>query len=329
VNPLRIALVGAGRWGRRYVPVLLADSGFELVGVVDTSLLVRQQLLGLAPRPTRIVEELAPLVELGLDAVVVATPSVDHARTAELALGWGLHVLIEKPFATTPTDADRIVRAARAARRTLLVGHLPLHHPQIVELLGRAHDSGESSLRSEHVRTSRGAESTSESALWALAPHDVAIALRLHRCTPRRVRVTSAAIDEQMLEAVAEFDGGGEARFSWSRRSAHPTRRVRVEGRTFVALADETADSRSSPQPRVDPLTSQCTHFLRACRGSEAVTEGAEQGRATVLVLAALERSRGLGGQWVELECEPGPHARRMPPAMNADGAGRIDVAGR
>ncbi|PYN22451.1 MAG: hypothetical protein DMD99_16755 [Candidatus Rokuibacteriota bacterium] len=54
-------------------------------------------------------------------AAVVCTPHDRHCADTLLALGAGLHVLVEKPIAPTVEEADRMIAAARAAGRVLMV----------------------------------------------------------------------------------------------------------------------------------------------------------------------------------------------------------------
>src|SRR5690606_772649 len=58
---------------------------------------------------------------LGLDGVVIATPSALHAEQAEAALERGLAVFCQKPLGRTAAEARRVVAAARAADRLLAV----------------------------------------------------------------------------------------------------------------------------------------------------------------------------------------------------------------
>ncbi len=57
-----------------------------------------------------------------LDVVSICTPNRFHAEHAVAALDAGCHVLCEKPIATTLKDADRMIAAARANRRKLMIG---------------------------------------------------------------------------------------------------------------------------------------------------------------------------------------------------------------
>jgi predicted dehydrogenase len=57
-----------------------------------------------------------------LDIVSICTPNVFHAENAIDALKSGCHVLCEKPIATNLRDADRMIAAAKKARKKLMVG---------------------------------------------------------------------------------------------------------------------------------------------------------------------------------------------------------------
>ncbi|SMH45678.1 Predicted dehydrogenase [Rathayibacter oskolensis] len=50
-----------------------------------------------------------------VDVVYIASPHSEHARQALLAIAAGKHILVEKPFAPTPGEAEMIVHAARDA----------------------------------------------------------------------------------------------------------------------------------------------------------------------------------------------------------------------
>lgn len=59
-----------------------------------------------------------------IDAVIICTPNALHARESLTALEAGKHVLVEKPMATSVTDAEAMKAAALKHRRQLMVGHM-------------------------------------------------------------------------------------------------------------------------------------------------------------------------------------------------------------
>ena len=67
-----------------------------------------------------------------VDAVVIATPNALHHPQAIAALAAGKHVLVDKPMATTAADGAAMIDAARAAGRTLLVGHMWRYRDEVI-----------------------------------------------------------------------------------------------------------------------------------------------------------------------------------------------------
>lgn len=76
-----------------------------------------------------------------VDVVVIALPTAAHAPVAVAALEAGKHVLCEKPMAYHPSECDRMLRAARANHRMLMVAQCIRFWPQY-ETIKRCVDEG-------------------------------------------------------------------------------------------------------------------------------------------------------------------------------------------
>jgi len=72
----------------------------------------------------------------------IATYSDSHADYAVMAMEAGCHVFVEKPLATTVVDARRVVDAAKANGRKLVVGYILRHHPSWMRLIAEARKLG-------------------------------------------------------------------------------------------------------------------------------------------------------------------------------------------
>lgn len=138
-STLRCGVIGVGRMGRHHARVYAQMSDAELVGVVDRDL----------SRATDIVEEwggtawdsIEDLIEAGVDAVTIATPTTHHREAAEQLLEAGVACLIEKPLAPNAEDAAAISEAASRAGVALQVGHVVRYDPvmQAIKSLGDIH----------------------------------------------------------------------------------------------------------------------------------------------------------------------------------------------
>src|SRR5438045_8246578 len=71
----------------------------------------------------------------------MSTPPYAHCAIAHAALSSGLHVRCEKPLATTPTEAFRLLSRARSAKRVLFPCHNYKHAP-VVRAIREIIDSG-------------------------------------------------------------------------------------------------------------------------------------------------------------------------------------------
>lgn len=76
------------------------------------------------------------------DVACIATYSDSHADYAVKAFEAGCHVFVEKPLATTVADAKRVVAAAKANGRKLVIGYILRHHPSWVRLIAEARKLG-------------------------------------------------------------------------------------------------------------------------------------------------------------------------------------------
>ena len=128
-EPLRLALVGAGGIAGAYRQALERVPALRLAAVVDPDPAARARL----PRELPSFEDLDGLLGagLGLDAALVLAPPVHHEPLTVALLQRGLHVLCEKPLAPTVAAAERMLAAARAAGRRLMLGSKFRYTPDV------------------------------------------------------------------------------------------------------------------------------------------------------------------------------------------------------
>ena len=121
---LRLALIGFGRAAERFhLPALMGSDRFDLAGVCDP-LAQRRDLARKAIADVPIFGDPAELIaDTDPDALLIATPPREHARLASWALMNGRHVLVEKPFAISLSDARSIASAASANSRCAAAGY--------------------------------------------------------------------------------------------------------------------------------------------------------------------------------------------------------------
>ncbi|MGH7582846.1 MAG: Gfo/Idh/MocA family protein [Gemmatimonadales bacterium] len=335
MSRLKVGVIGAGAWGKNHVRTLAGMSDVELAAVCDANPKTRERIA--AQYPGVFVTEKPGEMWAKVEAVVIAAPAPVHASMTLMAIEAGIPALVEKPFALTVADAERMAESAAKKGVPVLVGHLLVHHP-IVELLKRKLSDG--SLGTPYYlysqRVNLGQVRPDENALWSLGPHDVSIALHLLDAPPTTVAATGHAYLQPGIEDVVfmvmTFASGviGHAQLSWL--DPHKERRLTLVGSKQMAVFDDMAPREklriydkgvdrkeafvtaaeslmlregdiSIPKvPGGEPLPIELAHFVRVARGAAPERTTAIDGVRVVRVLEAASRSLAAGGVPMDVE---------------------------
>src|SRR5918994_2138329 len=108
---VKVMVIGAGRMGTLHAGKLAQIAGIERAAALS------QRYGGRAVADWQ-------LGALDVDAAVIAAPPELHAVMLQGCLERGLHVLVEKPVATSVDDAQAMIALAAHAQRVLQVGHV-------------------------------------------------------------------------------------------------------------------------------------------------------------------------------------------------------------
>ena len=178
---MKIAVIGAGRWGRNLV------RNFNELGVLGMVVDRSQEALTSVACAAGISNDITlstgdgfdMLTHIwGLDAVAIATPAETHYELAKMALLRDLDVFVEKPMCLDRDQADELVQLAQEHERILMVGHLLRYHPAFEVLLQKIWDGELGKINYVYsTRLNLGRVRTIENALWSFAPHDVSAIL--------------------------------------------------------------------------------------------------------------------------------------------------------
>jgi len=133
-SKLRAAAIGVGSLGQHHArnyADLARQGRVEFVGVCDISAETAARVS--SDNSCASFSDWHDLLDKA-DIVSIATPTETHADIACAFLGKGIHVLVEKPIATTLGDADRMISTAKASGAKLMVGQLERFNPAMVAL---------------------------------------------------------------------------------------------------------------------------------------------------------------------------------------------------
>jgi predicted dehydrogenase len=298
VRPVGIGLVGLGRWGRNYVRTLLALPGCRLVAAADADPATRDRLADETDIPVR--ESATELLsDPVIEAVVIATPDRTHYTLSAAALAAGRDVLVEKPMALEPDEAEALAEQAESKGRVLAVGHTAVYHPGfavlVEELRSRPLDV---QRRASAIRTSSGYADGRSNPILDLCPHDIALAVLLFG-TPSAARARSSG---KGVEYEVKFEGDELLNGQVEWREPPHARRFEVAGAKNV-LSDG-AGSPDSHDIRETPLGRQCLDFIECCRIRRQPLSSGRVGLAVMRCISALASSCADSGEWVPLAPE-------------------------
>ncbi len=225
MSAVRVAVIGAGAFGRNHVRVVAENPRAQLTHVVDVNQdRARKEAEPYGAAAVTSIDEIIGQV----DAAIVAAPTSAHADIGCRLLEAGIDVLVEKPIAATLADADRLIDAAARNGRILQVGHLERFNPAVVELEKIATLPLFFEIHRMSVFTLR---SLDVDVVLDLMIHDLDIVLALARGELSEVRAAGISILSPKVDIAnvrLEFSDGCVANLTASRVSTEKIRKVRV-----------------------------------------------------------------------------------------------------
>lgn len=119
---VKVALIGAGSAAQVvHLPILKRLPELEVAAIIDPQERKARTIAERFDIPNVHAEITALADHPEIDAVIVCTPNDDHEAPVMAALELGKHVLCERPLSTTSESVTRMIEAARAAKRQLMV----------------------------------------------------------------------------------------------------------------------------------------------------------------------------------------------------------------
>ena len=258
--PLRIAVVGAGAFGRNHLRVYRelerAGHPVQLAAIIDSdpTAAARAATDFEAPSYPTVT---AALEAQRFDATSICVPTKHHAAAAEPLLAAGVDLLIEKPFAATLPEADRILALAAKHSRIVQPGHLERFNPAVTA--AREHLNRPMFFEAHRlsVFTPR---SLDVDVVLDLMIHDLDIVLSLVDSPVYEVRAVGLPVLSRKVDIAnvrLEFANGCIANFTASRVSTERVRKLRFfQPRQYLSLDFARQDLLIIDAPdleRIDP----------------------------------------------------------------------------
>jgi predicted dehydrogenase len=302
LTKIRVAVIGAGVFGRHHLRVLSQSLNATLVGVVDSDLERAAQAAADHNCLT-----FATLGELKgqVDAAVVAVPTSLHGAVGCELLESGIDVLVEKPIAADLASARRLVDTAARHKRILQIGHLERFNPAVaalkkiksIPLFFEIHRLSLFSPRSLDVDV-----------VLDLMIHDLDIVLDLAGAMPEEIRAAGISILSEKVDIAnvrLAFPGGCVANLTASRVSTERVRKLRLfqphqyisldyqkqEAVAFTVSGNQQIGFQPLLAVKEEPLRLEVESFLEAvAKRTRPLVPGEEGLRALEVALAILDK---------------------------------------
>jgi predicted dehydrogenase len=238
---LRVAVAGAGAFGRNHLRVLreleTEGAGAALVAAVDPDPARADEAAKQYGIPVFASVDALLKADLKLDAACVAVPTVKHHEVARELLDAGLDLLIEKPLAANLREADDLIQCAEKNGCIVQPGHLERFNPAVMAVEPSLTRPMFFEAHRLSVFTPRALD---VDVILDLMIHDLDIVLTFAKSPVREVRAVGLPILSPKVDIAnvrVEFESGCVANFTASRVSTERVRKLRFfEPRQYVSI---------------------------------------------------------------------------------------------
>ncbi len=300
-TPLRVGVVGAGHLGSRHAQIYAAMPGVRLAAICDIDR-ARAAPLARSLRCRAVTDYRDLLHEV--DAVSLAVPTNLHAKIGRALLAHTIHVLVEKPLATSLAEADALIRTAAGRGVILQVGHVErfnaaihaamkhLTHPRFIEV---------------HRLSPYPFRGTDVSVVLDVMIHDLDLLLLLVRSRVTKIDALGVPVlsrSEDIANARVAFASGCVANLTASRISDEAIRRIRVfqedsylsidyKAQTVELARKDAGGIRRVHLPvnRRPPLQDELAAFIQAIRTDRPPPVTGADGRAALALALRIEKT--------------------------------------
>ena len=295
----RVAVIGAGSFGRHHLRILSKSPNADLSGVVDVDPNRAEAASAEYNCPVLKLEELSD----NASAAVVAVPTSQHAEIGCPLLAAGLDLLIEKPIAATLADARNLVNTAAQHNRILQIGHLERFNPAVtalkrivkLPLFFEIHRLSLFSPRSLDVDV-----------VLDLMIHDLDIILDLLNAAPEEIRAAGISILSDKVDIAnvrLAFPNGCIANLTASRVSTERVRKLRLfqphqyisldyqkqEAVAFTVSGSQQIGFQPLAVTKDEPLRLEIESFLEAVKDRSTPVVSGEHGLRALDVALAIQ----------------------------------------
>lgn len=299
MTKIRVGVVGVGHLGYHHARIYKELEQAELVAVADVSEEARNKAA--ADFGVTAVDSVEALLDLGVSAISVATPTETHCDIVLTALCQGVHVLVEKPLASTIDEGEAMVKEAAERKLLLQVGHVERFNGAVLALF-------EAGLAPKFIECHRlspfPGRGSDVSVVLDLMIHDLDIVMKLADSPVKSIDAVGVPVfseQEDIANVRLRFESGCVANLTSSRVSLERMRKIRIFDPNAYVSTDYSAQEvlvyskkpgalppdanpmesisiRPLPVKKEEPLKLELASFLDDLRANAPVAVSGEDG---------------------------------------------------
>lgn len=203
VSNLKLAIIGAGRWGMNHVRTASKILNPENISVFDFNAAVEKKLTEISPgiKFSHNIDEL--INDDKINAVIISTPAETHYKLTKKCLIHQKNVLVEKPITLYIHEAEELLKLSQKNELKLMVGHVLLYHPAVLKMKELIDEGKIGNLQYIYSnRVNLGAIRSEENILWSFAPHDISVIQFLIGSNPKSVFAKGSDFIQNGIEDI-------------------------------------------------------------------------------------------------------------------------------
>lgn len=293
--------------GRNHLRLLIERDDIKIIGVAD----IGEDTLKKICRQYGIKgwTNYEELIAQKPDFIVVAVPTHLHCEVTKQALEAGIHVLVEKPIASSVAEGMEMIRVAERAGKLLVVGHIERYNPltdQVRRLLDNDIIGQPLSISSARMGPMPGRIQDVD-ILLDFAIHDIDIITYFFSREVKEIYCVAGALNGTRFEYASLIlrypdERAGMVETSW--HSPTRLRKIFIIGTKGFALGDFLDQSifvmtegwqRERPVERQDALQREHNNFIESIRGNEVPRVSAKESLFSLRAACIAQRSAQLG----------------------------------
>jgi len=310
MRPLKLGLIGGGRWGKNIVRTILEEIPEINIHYFITGNPAWKDIVGERCVYSKNWRDL--LLCGDVDAVMLAIPSSMHYEVASEFIKANIPLMMEKPMVLNGREAEALCQLAESKKPIVRVDHIDLHNAAINYVYSKQILGNEITSLDGHIGASyeRRREITP---LWEYSPHFIAVALQFANSKLIKLQASPHPSEikifgHELVKVEMFFESGFYAKFIVGNGMLNKTRRMRLIGSKNIYLFDDQLENRLFeedlehkllPVSNISmekPLTSAIKSFGMAVRRGAPDFDDLYIGRNVVRILELATKSLNRGG---------------------------------